>query len=202
MHMGTEGQTCLPSGSLSKIRKKTVKTRIISACVIVLAWNGLLAADDPAKETPPNFKLKLRKADDLIEFQSKMGTTIFTVKSPSGISQTAIERLDNHWPKVVTLRLYLKGLEGFRASNGKITLNAEVTKQDGKLKTRLWKDKETSAALNEKSPFWMNIRIIGADGKPSGEIPLQNGYFELTLPRAFLQGNPKSITIHWIDFHR
>lgn len=170
--------------------------------MIVVCWPALLAvAGSPAKEPSPNFKLMLRKADDLIEFQSKMRTTIFTVKSPSGISQTVIERLDDHWPKVVTLRLYLKGLESFRASNGKVTLNAEVTRQDGKLKTRLWKNRETSA-LNEKSPFWADIRIVGADGKPSAEIPLRNGYFELTLPRAFLQGDPKSIAIHWIDFHR
>jgi len=26
--------------------------------------------------------------------------------------------------------------------------------------------------------------------------------FEMTLPKAFFEGNPKSVTAHWIDFNR
>ena len=48
----------------------------------------------------------------------------------------------------------------------------------------------------------MDVRIVGGDGKPAKELPLQDGYFEVTLPRAFFDGNPKSITLNWIDFFR
>jgi hypothetical protein len=58
------------------------------------------------------------------------------------------------------------------------------------------------APLDEKSPFWMNICIVGGDGKPEREIPLKDGYFEITLPKAFFENNPKSITVEWIDFYR
>ena len=34
------------------------------------------------------------------------------------------------------------------------------------------------------------------------ELPLKGGYFEMQLPAAFFEGNPKSITIDWIDFYR
>ena len=124
------------------------------------------------------------------------------MKSPFGISQAVIEREGEKWPDAVALRLHLKGLESFRASNGKVTLDAAVGIQEGKAKMRLWKDGKEDAPLDEKSPFWTAIRIVGGDGKPAKELPLKGGYFEVALPRAFFEGNPKSITLDWIDFYR
>ena len=58
------------------------------------------------------------------------------------------------------------------------------------------------AGLDEKSPLWTEIRILGDDGRPATAIPLKVGSFEMTLPRALFEGNPKSITLNWIDFYR
>jgi hypothetical protein len=44
--------------------------------------------------------------------------------------------------------------------------------------------------------------MVGSDGKPAKTIQLKDGYFELQLPNAFFGGNPKSITLNWIDFYR
>jgi len=33
-------------------------------------------------------------------------------------------------------------------------------------------------------------------------IPLKGGFFEMPLPKAFFEGNPKAITVNWIDFYR
>ncbi len=100
------------------------------------------------------------------------------------------------------LRLHLKGLESFRASNGKVTVGAAVSIQEGKTQVRLWKDDKEDAPLDEKSPLWTDIRIVGGDGKPATELPLKGGYFEVALPGAFFEGNPKSVTLNWIDFYR
>jgi hypothetical protein len=48
----------------------------------------------------------------------------------------------------------------------------------------------------------MDIHIVGGDGRPAQELPLKDGYFEMTLPRLFFEGSPKSITLNWIDFYR
>ncbi len=48
----------------------------------------------------------------------------------------------------------------------------------------------------------MDIRIINGDGRPAQELPLDDGYFEMTLPKVFFEGSPKSITINRIDFYR
>jgi hypothetical protein len=118
-----------------------------------------------------------------------------------GISQAVIERQDD-WPKAIVLRLHLKGLESFRVANGKVRLDAAVSIQEGKPKVRLWKDGKEDAPLDDKSPFWTDIRIVGGDGKPAKALPLKDGFFEGTLPRALFEGDPKTITVAWIDFYR
>ena len=160
----------------------------------------LLALTVGASYDQPKFKITTKKPDDTVEVRPDKDKTLFIVKSPSGISQAVIERQDDTWPKVVVLRLHLKGLESFRIANGKIRLDAAVSSQNGKV--RLWKDGKEDAQLDEKSPFWADVRIFGGDGKPVREPPLKYGYFEVTLPRAFFEGNPQTITVGWIDFYR
>jgi hypothetical protein len=102
----------------------------------------------------------------------------------------------------VVLRLHLKGLSRFRASNGKVTLNAVASIQDGKPRVRLWRDRNEDDRLDKESPLWTDIRILSSDGKPAAKMYLKNGYFEKVLPRTFFEGNPKAITLTWIDFYR
>lgn len=173
-----------------------MKTAFVALVLLVAA--GSLAAD----EQPTKFKITTKRKDDAVEVRAEKDRTVFSVKSPFGISQAVIERTDDKWPEAVVLRLHLKGLESFRASNGKVTLDAAVGIDEGKAKVRQWKDGKEDAPLDEKSPFWINIRILTGDGKPAKEFPLKDGYFEMTLPRAFFEGNPRSITLNWIDFYR
>jgi hypothetical protein len=150
----------------------------------------------------PTFKITTKRKDDCVEVKAEKDRTVFAVKSPFGISQAVIERQEDTWPKAVVLRLHLKGLSSFRASNGKVRVDAAVSIEEGKQKVRVWKDGQEDAPLDEQSPLWGDIRIVGGDGKPARELPLKGGYFEVALPRAFFEGNPKSITLKWIDFYR
>jgi hypothetical protein len=174
---------------------KFVAALLIAASVTAEA---VTAEGDPASK----FKITTRKKDDAVEVRADKDKTVFVVKSPFGISQAVIERQEETWPKVVVLRLHLKGLESFRASNGTVTLDAAASVQEGKPMVRQWKDGKEDAPLDERSPFWADIRIVGGDGKPVREIPLKGGHFEITLPRAFVESNPRSITVNWIDFYR
>jgi hypothetical protein len=163
---------------------------------LVVAATAALADD-----TPP-FKITTKRSDDGVEVKVEKDKAVFSVHSPFGISQAVIEHEREKWPDAVVLRLHLRGLENFRVSNGTVTLDAAVSSQGGRVTVRLWKDGAEDAPLDEKSPLWTDIRIVSSDGKPANELPLKNGYFEMTLPTAFFQGNPKSITLTWTDFYR
>jgi hypothetical protein len=171
---------------------------------VLLFISGIAFAGDGAapKDHPAKVKITTKRADDAVVVQGDKDKTVFAVKSPFGISEAVIERECEMWPDAVVLRLHLKRLENFRASTGKVTLDAAVLIEEGKTKVRMWKDGKEDVPLDEKSPLWTDIHIVCADGKPAKELPLKDGYFEMTLPRAFLEGNPKSITVNWIDFYR
>lgn len=155
---------------------------------------------DMSLATAAEFKITAKRDTDKVEVKVENEKTVFSIHSPVGISEATIERTKEKWPEAVILRLHLKLLENFVASNGNVTLHATVSNRDGKV--RLWKDGNKDLALDAKSPYWMEVRMFGGDGKPVKEIPLKDGYFEMKLPKAFFEGNPKSITVNWIDFFR
>ena len=148
----------------------------------------------------PTVKIRKKRDDDKVEVAGENGKAIISVQSPFGISQAAIERRGNQWPSTVMLRFHLRGLENLRVNNGKDTLETAVSSQGAKV--WLWKDGKAGSPLDPKHPYWMETRMVGKDGKPVKMIPLKDGYFEMQLPKALIEHNPKSITLNWIDFYR
>jgi hypothetical protein len=160
------------------------------------------AAAAGAAEAPVGFKITTKRQDDAVEVRAGKRRTVIDVKSPFGISQAVIELTRGRWPGMVVVRLRLKGLSSFRVSDGKTAVDAAVSIDDGKPRVRVWKDGREDAPLDAKSPLWLDVRALGGDGKPARELPLQDGYFDVRLPRALFKGSPKSITVSWIDFYR
>ena len=152
-----------------------------------------------AEDTPP-FKLTTKRSDDRVEVKSENDKYVFDVRSPFGISSVTIERTTEKWPDKVVMQLRLKGLENFKATTEKLKLEASVSSHNGEV--RLWKDGKEDIQLDSKSDYWMEIRIMDSAGKPTKVIPLKEGYFEMQLTKKFLEGNPKSFKLEWIDFYR
>ena len=169
------------------------------ALFVAASLVGMMNVIPAADEKPPKFRITTKRDTDKVEVKVEKDKTVISVHSPFGISQAVIERTDEMWPEGVVLRLHLKGLENFRASNGKVTLNAAASGQDN---VRQWKDAKEDSPLDSTSPYWMESRMVGSDGKLAKVVPLKDGYFEIQLPRAFFEGNPKSVTVSWIDFYR
>ncbi|MCE9605347.1 MAG: hypothetical protein K8U03_10650 [Planctomycetia bacterium] len=169
-------------------------------CAAFLGIGSVVAAGGDDK--PPGFKIATKRDSDTVTVAVEKDRTVFSVRSPVGIGQAIIERTDEKWPACVVLRLHLKGLESFQVTNGKVALEASVSSQADRPEPRLWKDGREDAPLDRRSPLWMEIRMVGGDGKPAKGVPLNDGYFELPLPAAFFAQNPNSITLKWIDFYR
>ena len=167
---------------------------IVAVMAAVLSTGCTNAVDEP------QFKITTKRADDKVEVKVEQDTTVFSVHSPFGISQTVIEPTDGNWPDIVMLRMHLKGLENFKVSNGIITLEAAVSSQNGHV--RFQKDGKEDSPLDSNSPYWTEIRMFSDDGKQATAIPLKDGYFEIQLPTALFEDNPQSLTVNWIDFYR
>jgi hypothetical protein len=162
----------------------------------------LVAAEIGALEPSAPLTIKTKRETDQVEIQVQETRVVISIVSPTGISHASIKRTGDQWPESLQLRLHLTGLERFQVSNGKRKLSAAVSQVQGKIQIRNWCDDKEEQTLNDRSPFWLNVRMIGREGKPAAELPLKNGYFEMRLPTEFLAENPESIQIDWIDFYR
>ena len=167
-------------------------------CLILV----LIAAEIAAFESSAPLTIKTKRETDQVEIQVQENRVVISIVSPTGISHASIKRTGDQWPESLQLRLHLTGLERFQVSNGKRKLSAAVSQVQGKIQIRNWCDDKEEQTLNDRSPFWLNVRMIGRAGKPAAELPLKNGYFEMRLPTEFLAENPESIQIDWIDFYR
>jgi hypothetical protein len=163
--------------------------------VLGLLTAGVLTAAD----TPP-FKIRTKHDDDRVDVKMAKDQVVLSVSSARGISGAVIERQHEAWPAAIVLHLQLKGLENFQVASDSVKLAASVSSQDGKV--RIWQGDDEQAPLDNRSPLWMEIRAVGQDGQPTTTIPLKDGYFHVRLPAALFDGNPKTITINWIDFYR
>jgi hypothetical protein len=120
------------------------------------------------------------------------------VTSPSGIGGATIGLTKGKWPTTVILRLHLSGLESFAVSNGKVKFTGSVLSHSGNTK-RLYLTEDGSEVEREPET---EIKVLDASGKPVTGLPEKGGYFEIRLPKALLDGQPKSLELGWIDFYR
>jgi len=161
--------------------------RLCMAFALLIPMTAL-GADEP-KDVTDRFKITTKKAEDTVTVSAEKTKTVFNVKSPQGISRAIIERLDKKWPDVVVVRMHMKGLEQFQAGNGKMTVNATVSSTKQEPRVRVWIDEKKP--LDAKSPLYLNVQPMDDEG-----------YIEITFPKAFFDGNPKQITLNWIDYFR
>jgi hypothetical protein len=162
-----------------------------AAVEIVEAGKGALTGAD--------WQVVLKKKDDKVAITADGGKAIFSITSPSGIGAATIERKGERSPQTVVVRLHLRGLEFFAVSSGKVKVSAA---SDGKTaREHLWPESREGPALDKNSPYWMGIRGFDGSGKPANAAPIQDGWFEITLPKAILDQG-KSLKLEWIDFYR
>ena len=167
---------------------------------LVLLLVSVVGTTVVAIEEAGSFKFTTKRDNDRVVAKSEKNTSVISVHSPSGISDVVIERTGETWPDTIMLRLHLRGLENFQVTNGRVKLEASISSQDNTV--RVWKEGKEESQLDAKSPYWMEVRRIGNDRKSIKAGRRKDGFFEMELPKAMLENNPKSISVHRIDFYR
>jgi hypothetical protein len=147
------------------------------------------------------FDIKTKKPADRIKVKIEGDSAMLDIFSPSGIGGATITLTQGQWPKTVVLRLRLRGLESFNVSNGKIKLSVSVLSHSGNTK-RLYLSEEGKDGNDGEWEPGREIKVLDAAGKPVKGLPDKGGYFEIALPKALLENQPKSLELGWIDFYR
>lgn len=165
-----------------------MSSRLFLPLLLVVAAVRTEAADSPT------LKAVVQRDGDRVEISRTGDRTLLTVHSATGIGRLTVERAGARWLEALTVRLPLRGLESFQATNGRVELGASVSTQDGRV--RVWKDGREEEPLDARHPFWIDVR------RTTTAAPKPSECFDLRLPRALLADDVRSITVHWIDFFR
>ena len=151
---------------------------------------------------PITFDIKAQKDEDHVKATVEKDTATFDVSEPKWHRRCDDHDGEGKWPTTVVLRLHLSGLEFLTISNGTIKLTASVLSHSGNPRLLDVVEDGKEKKVEKDSPYWTEIRGFDSTGKPMPGLPGKGGYFEITLPKALLDGQPKSLELGWIDFYR
>ena len=87
-------------------------------------------------------------------------------------------------------------------SNGTIKLTGSVLSHSGNPRLLHVVENGKEKKVEKDSPYWTEIRGFDSSGKPVPGLSGSGGYFEIALPKALLESQPKSLNLEWTDFYR
>jgi hypothetical protein len=176
---------------------KTSYVQTILLSFLLAACAGLPAS---AQSEEPVFVLTTKNGDDQVDIQYENGVAFVDIHSPTGIGSATLELESGTMPGEMTLRLHLKGLEELRLTSTQTSLAASVSNSDpADIRQRILAASSDSPLL-PSHPLWMQIEIVAPQAEK--RIPLEEGYFEITVPPEFLRKAGNSLEIQWTDFFR
>jgi len=141
-----------------------------------------------------------------IHYESDM--TIIDIHSESGIGSVDISYDPGSQSPDLVLRLHLRGLESLRLQAGDTTVEANVSSSHPhEIRQSATSENGGSVEMNSTDPLWVNIMIVNNDTNEQVKIPLEDGYFQVTIPQEVFPGELDSeegrlLSVSWIDFYR
>jgi hypothetical protein len=148
----------------------------------------------------PVFNVITKNQNDQIDIQHN-GVTTIDIHSPAGIGFAKFELEAGSMPDSMALRLHLKGLEEFRLVSDQTTVSASAS--SGQVFNASSQQVTTSGnqySITPIDPLWMPIEIVS--NQTVKKIPLEEGFFEILVPKEFIHSAGNSFEVQWIDFYR
>ncbi|MDQ2691279.1 MAG: hypothetical protein M3Y68_04545 [Chloroflexota bacterium] len=153
-----------------------------------------------AQAGEPEFTITTKNNDDQVTVQHQDGVLFVDIQSPTGIGSASFEVTAGSLPHDIVLRLHLTGLEDFRLTSATDSIGISISSgAEPTIQQRLISPSSETPIL-PGHPLWMTTDIVSEQPEPA--IPLDEGYFEIALPKDFLAQAGTSFEIQWIDFYR
>jgi hypothetical protein len=170
----------------------------LAACA--LAISQLVSGDALAQEVPV-FQVKAEGDGNNAAISIEGKVAVLDIHSRSGIGRATVEYVSGPILEKIVVRLRLKGLEELRLSYDRTVITARVSSGDSRnVVQSLDPPGGDERPITPDSPHWMEVKIVSDKAAP--RIPLDDGYFEITLPKDVLGKGRRSFSIRWIDFYR
>lgn len=151
--------------------------------------------------TPPILDITTTGTDTSVKVIATEQGAVLDITNPSGIGSAVVAAPAGATLPPLTLQLHLAGLEELRLKYGQTALIASVNSTTGQIATEALQNPDGSTRpLTATDAQWVTIRIVSS--VPQFTLPLQAGYFEVTLPQDFLKAPPSTLEVYWIDFYR
>ncbi len=155
-------------------------------------------ADAGAQSAQPEFIVFTKNPEDEVKIQAENGAAQIDIYSPSGIGAASFELESGTMPENITLRLHLTGLEGFRLTSARDQISTSIS-GEANSETQTILSPGAESPLSPSDPLWIEIAIVSEAQK---KIPLEQGYFEVTVPQEFIRNAGTTFEIEWVDFYR
>lgn len=177
-----------------------MKSLVIHTCLLMSLFLASCASRSAsAQDSKPEFRVTPKNADDSIAILEENSLTVIDIHSNTGIGSALLELVSGSMPETLHIRLHLTGLEEFQLISAQDAVSASVSSGEVFNITNervLFLD--TQVPIGSFHPLWLDIQIVSE----SKDIPLEDGYFEITVPREFIRNAQTSLEIKWIDFYR
>ncbi len=156
-----------------------------------------------AGSAPTSLTPSIRTENPAVTLLDTPNQTLINI-APAAIGSATLTRLTDRWPPRLTLRIHSTGLESLTISAANLKLAASYSSHpDHTSRAQLWKSNIEGPPLTPDSPYWLALAPRNAASQSVTHFPLTpTDYFETQIPAALLEDQPKTITIHWIDFYR
>jgi hypothetical protein len=170
----------------SRRRQGCLLSCLFLACFTLAACGTPESPDDP-----PVFKTDVEGEGNSIAVNQAGQTTIFEIRSDSGIGRGNLRLVSGSPPTFIVLRLYITGMEQFRLAYNGTTINASISSGSDRRVDEYLLLNGGEQVITPSSPFWMDIT------RPTGR-----DFIEISLPRDLIQKETGDFTIEWVDFFR
>lgn len=197
------GQQVTVTGSLEKRAGVEVKERWIVTVATLKSAAEKKAAPDAtgleARDVREGTKVSLEGNDE---------QAFVDIRCERGIDRCTLARKGEHWPKQVTLRLHLRGLESFKATVGNTTISWAVASSGEHASRSSLTSGKRNVELEPGDPYHTVARPVPSTDAvritkegTQAQVVVPN-CFQVPIPAKLLEGNPEQLQLQWIDFYR
>lgn len=137
----------------------------------------------------PVFHITPSSPDIQVHSEFRNNTVVLDISGGNGIGSARIMQTAGATPEQIILHLHLRALEHFKFSFGDQSVEIEIPTTG---------DHTPRESVTHDSPLYMPVRIISSENA----YPIQEGYIQIELPRAYFETGAREFSIEWIDFYR